>query len=76
MALIILFRKQTKTELRYNTRREKKPHSITPCLFFAVQGDAGNHGDRGIHLHRHVGLNFRDALVGQNHNTAFVASAF
>lgn len=39
MALIILFRKQTKTELRYNTRREKKPHSITPCLFFAVQGD-------------------------------------
>lgn len=46
----------------------KKSHSITPCLFFAVQGNTGNHGDRGIHLDKHVALNFRDTLVQQNHN--------
>lgn len=63
MALIILFRKQTKTELRYKTRTEETPTQSS--LVFSLQSKAtrGGHGDRGIHLDKPVALNFRDMLV-------------
>ena len=59
MTLIILFRKLTRTELRYNAGIEKRTKRTTQSLIvFSSQSKAtgGGHGDRGIHILINLGL--------------------
>lgn len=80
MTSIILFRRPTKTELRYNTGNRKPnqtDHSIISPLFFAVQGDVRRPRWQGNkHFDKSGALDFRDMLVQQNPRLAFVVLAF